>query len=173
MNSWCFGCTSPSTSLSGAPNSVSDNNGYFATGASSAYAAWNTLGASPTAGSEQKRTYLLSNGRLIWDFGGNVWNWVSDNYSTLSMSPAISQAWSEYSNTTNFPVSGVNRLNFAPSGSYDSSRNAGQLYGGSAGAVLRGGNWFSTSYGGLFAAYLDFGPPGTGSVIGFRCAFLP
>ena len=173
LNSWCFGCTSPSTNLSGAPNSVSDNNGYFATGASSAYADWKTLGASPAAGAEQKRTYNLSNGIKVWDFGGNVWQYVSDNYSTLSMAPALGLAWSEYSNTTNFPVSGVNRLNFAPSGSYDSTQNAGQLFGGSDGAVLRGGGWGDSSVGGLFAAFLDFGPTVTYSNIGFRCAFLP
>ena len=173
MNSWCFGCTSPSTSLSGAPNSVSDNNGYFATGAGTTYAAWNTLGASPTAGSEQKRTYLLSNGRLIWDFAGNVWQWMSDNYSTLSMTPAIGSAWGEYSNTTNFPVSGVNRLNFAPSGSYNSAQNAGQLHGASAGAVLRGGGWDVTSYAGLFSASLSSGPADTYGSVGVRCVYNP
>jgi formylglycine-generating enzyme required for sulfatase activity len=173
MNSWCFGCTSPSTSLSGAPNSVSDNNGYFATGAGTTYAAWNTLGASPTAGSEQKRTTILSNGRLIWDFGGNVWQWVSDNYSTLSMAPAIAGSWGEYSNTTNFPVSGVNRLNFAPSGSYNSTQNAGQLHGGSAGAVLRGGDWVASSNDGLFSANLNGGPTNTYYSFGFRCVYNP
>jgi formylglycine-generating enzyme required for sulfatase activity len=173
LNSWCFGCTNPNTSLSGAPNSVSDSNGYFATGASSAYAAWNTLGASPAAGSEQKRTYILSNGEVVWDFGGNVWQWVSDNYSTLSLSPAILEVWGEYSNTTNFPVSGVNRLNFAPSGSYSSSQNAGQLLGGSAGAVLRGGNWSPASYDGLFTANLSGGPTNTYSSVGFRCVYNP
>ena len=172
LNSWCFGCTSPSTSLSGAPNSVSDNNGYFATGAGTTYAAWNTLGTSPTAGSEQKRTYLLSNGRLIWDFGGNVWQWVSDNYSTLSMAPEIIAAWSEFSNTTRFPVSGVNRLNFAPSGSYNSVQNAGKLSGGYSGAVLRGGGWSGTSSGGLFSADLAAGPTYYYN-LGFRCVYNP
>ena len=155
-------------------NSADDTDGYFGTGNTGFTSqAWSGLGATPAAGAEQKRTYNLSNGKVVWDFGGNVWNWMSDNYSTLSMSPAISGAWGEYSNTTNFPVSGVNRLNFAPSGSYNSSQNAGQLYGGSAGAVLRGGYWNYSSFDGLFTASLNAGPTHTGNSFGFRCAFLP
>ncbi|NCN95085.1 hypothetical protein GW951_02040, partial [Candidatus Wolfebacteria bacterium] len=31
---------------------------------------------SETAWNSQRRTYKLSNGQYIWDFGGNVWEWV-------------------------------------------------------------------------------------------------
>ena len=155
-------------------NTADDTDGYFGTGnAGFTSAAWSGLGARPANGAEQKRTYILSNGKVVWDFGGNVWQWVSDNHSTLSLSPGIGDGWSEYSNTTNFPVSGVNRLNFAPSGSYNSSQNAGQLYGGSAGAVMRGGYWNNTSSAGLFAAVLSNGPTNAVPSIGFRCSFLP
>jgi len=161
---------SPASALA---NTADDTDGYFGTGNTGfTSAAWSGLGATPAAGAEQKRTYNLSNGKVVWDFGGNVWQWVSGNYSTLSMSPGISEAWGEYSNTTTFPVSGVNRLNFAPSGSYDSVQNAGQLYGGSAGAVSRGGYWKNASYGGLFTASL-LSATGAYSSIGFRCSFLP
>jgi formylglycine-generating enzyme required for sulfatase activity len=149
------------------PRSDSGNSDYFGTGNLA------TQNSSGTSGWQERRRFVTSNGRSIWDFAGNVWQWVSDNYSTLTMSPAIGGAWGEYSNTTNFPVSGGNRLNFAPSGSYNSSQNAGQLYGGSAGAVLRGGNWYGTSLGGLFAASLYDGPTVTYYFLGFRCAFLP
>jgi len=166
---------SPASALA---NTADDTDGYFGTGNTGfTSAAWSGLGATPAAGSEQKRTYILSNGKVVWDLGGNVWQWVSDDYSTLGMSPAISMVWGEYSNTTNFPITGVysfkNRLNFAPSGSYNSAQNAGQLFGGSAGAVLRGGDWYTVSYAGLFAAYLNNTRTASVSSRGFRCAFLP
>jgi hypothetical protein len=102
---------------------------------------------------------------------------VSDNYAALGLSPAIAIVgeWGEYSNTTNFPVAGVNRLLFAPSGAFHSSQNAGQFSGGSAGAVLRGGGWYYPSYDGLFTASLGNAPSdtGNGGLLGFRCVFLP
>ena len=110
----------------------------------------------------------------FWGGSGGAVLRVSDNLSSLSMSPAIgTAAWGEYSNTSNFPVSGVNRLNFAPSGSYNSSQNTGQLYGSSAGAVLRGGAWGDSSTGGLFTAALSNGPTDVSVSLGFRCAFVP
>ncbi len=33
-------------------------------------------GNSSTDGREQKRTQILSNGEIIWDFAGNVWEWI-------------------------------------------------------------------------------------------------
>jgi hypothetical protein len=149
------------------PRSDTGNSDYFGTGNTA------TQNGSGTSGWQERRRFVTSNGRSIWDFGGNVWNWVSDNYSTLGMNPDISADWGEYSNTTNFPVSGVHRLNFAPTGSFNSSQNTGQLYGGSAGAVYRGGSWSYTSVVGLFSAILFSGPTHTSSNLGFRCAFLP
>jgi hypothetical protein len=90
-NSWCFGCTAPGTTLSAPPNSRKDANSNFATG-NTAAGAWNTLGVSPAAGSEQKRTHTLSNDAVIWDFSGSLWHWVSDIYSSLGLSSAIAGA---------------------------------------------------------------------------------
>jgi hypothetical protein len=156
-----------STSALSSPRSDTGNSDYFGTGNTV------TQNGSGTSGWQERRRFVTSNGRSLWDFAGNVWQWVSDNYSTLSMAPAIAGSWGEYSNTTNFPVSGVNRLNFAPSGSYNSTQNAGQLHGGSAGAVLRGGVWNASSNVGLFSAFLFVGPTDPDNEFGFRCAFLP
>ncbi len=173
LNSWCFGCTDPSTSLGSAPNSVSDNNGYFATGASSTYAAWNTLGASPTSGSEQKRTFTLSNGRVVWDFAGNLWQVVNDNRSTLSMNPDLTSGNYQFSDTANFPVSGINRLNFAPQGLFDSAKNAGRIVGGNGSALSRGGEKVNNSLAGLFAGWLALTSGSTNIGAGFRCVYNP
>ncbi len=160
---------SPSFALENA----ADNDPYFGTGNSGA--AWNTLGATPAAGTEQKRTQTLSNGDVVWDFGGHVWQWASDDYSALGLSPTIAQNWDEFSNTTNFPTvaPAVNRLLFAPLGLYTSAQNIGKMYGGSAGAVLRGAYWGYGASAGLFAANLDPSASYSYYYVGFRCVFLP
>jgi hypothetical protein len=182
-NSWCFGCTAPSTSLSGAPNSINDINAYFATGAASSYAAWNTLGASPPAGAEQRRVNVLSNGAYVRDVGGNVWQWVSDNRSALGI-PAgddtaglSTNAWYSYRNGGANRFSATGNLIFGNFGSgglqFSESVNAGQIYGGSAGAVLRGGSWSNSSLDGLFTANLSVAPSDAYYSLGFRCVFVP
>lgn len=148
---------------------AADSDAYFGTGNS------NTEGWG--GGREQRRTKTLSNGEVVWDFGGNVFQWVSDNYSDLGLNPTISASWGEYSNTTNFPTTGgsanINRLLFAPSGSYTSSSHfIGQFMGGSAGALIRSGHW-NTSHAGLFTAHLNYADTASATDIGFRCVYLP
>jgi hypothetical protein len=154
-------------------NSTDDNAPYF--GTENSGAAWNTLGATPAAGTEQKRTQTLSNGEVVWDFAGNVWQWVSDNYADLGLSPAFAGGWVEFSNTTKFPTASpsINRLLFAPLGLYTSDQNIGRLNGTVRGAVVRGGTWSDRTDAGLFAA--DLGNDAEVSYLstGFRCVFLP
>ncbi len=155
-------------------NSTDDTDGYFGTlNTGFTSAAWSALGATPAAGSEQKRTYNLSNGSVVWDVGGNIWQWMSDNYSSLGVSPAIAASWDEFSNTTNFPLGGVNRLLFAPSGSYTSAQNAGQQYGASSGTARRGGSWNFTLAAGLFTAGLNNSTSAANDTSGFRCTYTP
>jgi hypothetical protein len=149
-----------------------DDDPYF--GTENSGAAWNTLGATPAAGTEQKRTQTLSNGEVVWDFAGNVYQWASDNYADLGLSPAIAAGWDEFSNTTKFPTASptINRLLFAPLGLYTSAQNIGKMNGGSAGAVFRGGTWGLVTKAGLFSAFMA-GAQTSGSNLGFRCVFLP
>jgi formylglycine-generating enzyme required for sulfatase activity len=166
----------------GLSNSWSDANYYFATGQSSG-TAWNMIGASPAAGTEQKRTHTLSNGVVVWDFAGNVWGWVSDNRSALGIPAAddtagmTTGAWTSYLNGAANRFSATGNLIFGNLGSggiqFSEAKNAGQLYGGSAGAVLRGGYWYYTSNDGLFTAGLYSAPSNTDDYIGFRCVFQP
>jgi hypothetical protein len=160
---------SPSVALENA----ADNDPYF--GTENSGTAWNTLGATPAAGTEQKRTQTLSNGDVVWDFGGNVWQWVSDNYGDLGLSPGIALGLDEFSNTTNFPTvsPGINRLLFAPSGLYTSAQNIGSMGGGSAGAVRRGSDYNNGTTAGLFRAALSTSTSFPSSNVGFRCVYLP
>ena len=134
----------------------------------------------------EKRTYNLSNGEVIWDIGGNVWEWVKDNNSNnygsnsyISQITAITHpnAYSLSGGTTTAARNAKDQ--FGPFGDY-TSLSSGD-YGGlgygivnsAAGAVLRGGNWSNYAYSGVFAAYLLNGPSYSGNVVGFRCVFRP
>jgi formylglycine-generating enzyme required for sulfatase activity len=182
LNSWCFGCSVFRGPMLAVSNSVSDSNYYFATG-NTATKAWNAQGTSIETSSEQKRTHTLSNGAVIWDMSGNVWQWVNDVRSALGIPAAddtagmSTNAWYSYLNGATNRFSATGNLIFGNLGSsglqFSESKNSGQLFGGSAGAVRRGGNWYNTSNSGLFAAALDTEPTGTYDHIGFRCVFLP
>jgi hypothetical protein len=124
---------------------------------------------SATTWHNQRRTHVLSNGQVLWDFGGNVWEWVRDDYSSLSVNPTISSTWQELSG-----LSATNQALFGPSvSSYNSTQGMGQIYGGSAGAVLRGGSWSSGAYSGVFTSFLGSSSSGSNTSFGFRCVFVP
>ena len=198
-NSWCFGCTAPSTNLSALPNSVSDSNSYFATGNSSA-TKWNELGASPTPGTDQKRTHSLSNGATLWDFSGNIAQYVQDNNcngkGVSSTTPMCASDMGVSGNSAalngtvvntamrignfisweynNVGLTTSDQLLFGGAYGYTTAKNAGFVYSGAGGAVLRGGTFNSGFPGGLFTAALPYSPLGSGTLtFGFRCAFVP
>lgn len=139
-------------------------------------------------GWEQKRTRMLSNGELIWDIGGNVWQWVSDFGTALGMMPNFSWSglgWLEFSNQSYFPISGsfagVNRLLYAPEHDLNSIMNVGKIIGGDIDTVARGGNYDAVaalnigyrSPAGPFATKLDVASWAAHPAYGFRCASLP
>lgn len=138
------------------------------------YGTENSASDSLGSGWEQRRTLTLTNSEVVWDFAGNVWQWVSDNYSDLGANPEISGSWNEFSHTTYFPSGGINRLLFAPNGNFTSIQNTGQLYGGTPNYIYRGGQWGgSGSTHGLFAASLHPTSSSYANFIGFRCVYLP
>lgn len=136
-----------------------DNNACVGTGQTCDGSTWN----------QQRRTNKLTNGEVIWDFAGNVWEWTRDDYVDLGVNPAISAAWNECS-----ALSATNKGLFcSANGAWNSTQGIGQVYGSSAGAVLRGGYWDSGAGAGVFSAALSLAPSGTDTHIGFRCVFVP
>lgn len=104
---------------------------------------------------------------MIWDFAGNVDEWIYDDYSSLGVS--LSSGWKEYNS-----VDSNVRDKLGPSNaSWSSTQGIGQINGGSAGAVHRGGRWIFAAFVGVFNAGLGLDPTVTTTGIGFRCSFAP
>jgi len=152
-----------------------------------------TNGYSGTNGAtNQRRTYTLSNGSIVWDFAGNVWQHVQRSVNdvgdlTTSMAlPACSGSgagweWCQYGNTTLPYISSwstdVAQANVAPpNSSWNSSQGMGQVYtygtGASQGttAFIRGASRGYGSDAGPFALHLDWGAGNASNDVGFRCA---
>lgn len=135
--------------------------------------------------SSQKRTLTLANGEIIWDFAGNVWQWVDaviarkDEPHTFSPARGLGGSlwlWSEFSaipfSDTYSPLTkGINSLtgsgrifHYNLTGDTDTT-----LYG-----FIRGGNWRHGNDSGAFSLHMQPVPGKTNiDDIGFRCATLP
>jgi outer membrane lipoprotein-sorting protein len=136
---------------------------------------------------EEKRTHYLSNGEVIWDFAGNVWEWLKDNNSTTVYTGAGNwDYWTDWTDTT--PNDGISDsyavtqalfgpLDLTPAICTNPNANNycgfGYLYDGSAGTVLRGAGWSYGTDSGVFSSFLYGGPSNSLSGFGFRCVYKP
>lgn len=154
-----------------------DSDGYYKTGQS--------------AGSNQRRTWTLSNGATVWDMPGNVYehvarsvNNVGDLTTTMAL-PACSDGiagwgWCDYTSAAPYVSAwsaDVAQSKVAPSNSsWYASQGMGRVYTYKSGAnqgttvFLRGGYWSDGSNAGAFVLYLDWDTGNTSSGVGFRCA---
>ena len=134
----------------------------------------------------EKRTHNLSNGEVIWDIGGNVWEWVKDNnsnsygtYSYISQITFITHPNSYALSGGSTTAARIAKDQFGPFEDYTSLSSidyGGLGYGfvnSDVGAVLRGGVWYDDTYSGVFAANLFNGPSFSSFDLGFRCVFRP
>ena len=148
---------SPTTTLDA---STDDSNGYYGTG--------------NTAPSNQRRTLTLSNGEVIWDLAGNVWEWTCAQIiggDQPTATPGFN--WRELTAITRWGA-----LNYSlPTGrGWNSTQGLGKIFsdGTSTNTTLygfiRGGCWNSVATAGAFGVLLSNTPSGTFTNVGFRVA---
>ena len=127
---------------------------------------------SSTVWDSQRRTHTLSNGNVIWDFAGNIWEWVTnDNYASNGADGYISSM-----NGADIRQTRYGAASGTICASPLTSPYCGMGYGYfnySAGAFTRGGNWGNGVYAGVFHADLSNPPSNRYPDIGFRCVFVP
>ena len=125
----------------------------------------------------QRRTHTLSNGQVIWDLSGNVWEWTS--YFNDDEKPTPLDSTDEFSNltgTTTMPLTDLIPNNAVKS-FWDDDWNSTEAIGrytpgsdASGGALRRGGRWGSTSSAGIFTVNMSDSPTTVRANLGFRCA---
>jgi len=124
-----------------------------------------------------KRTHTLSNGEVIWDLAGNVYDWtdatiLGKDQPTGSSTP-VGFGWSEYSNLLTYGSLAPERL--LPINNYNYIQGYGRIYSSGVStnttnyAFLRGGYWSSGANAGVVALGLSRGPGYSNTNIGFRC----
>jgi len=129
------------------------------------------------SGATQRRTHVLSNGEIVWDLAGNVWEWTDNTIMGADKPVGNPSAWVEWTTVSDFGTSNYDALKPSNS-SWSSSQRVGQYYQGSASggpyAFLRGGNWYNSSYSGVFTLPLSNTPSTSGyATFGFRCSVAP
>lgn len=134
-------------------------------------------GTDNTSPSEQRRTHVLSNGEVIWDLSGNLWEWTNNTITETDQpdSAASSLVWSEFSALTGYGTLIYDQLR--PSNpAWTSSQSVGRIYhcsncsSSTVRGFLRGGAWNYSSHAGVFTMNLSSGPSLTHNGVGLRCA---
>lgn len=145
----------------------------------------------------QKRTFTLTNGEVIWDIAGNVWEMI-DIVAKVQNQPSAKNAsgerigwgWSEFDPTNNendwylFDYGSFKPTDFIPPGvKWNSSHGIGKMSHNSrpnvTGSVIliKGGSWEKVSNAGIFTTAFLMGPYDNSreinDVTGFRCVSQP
>ena len=120
----------------------------------------------------QRRTHTLSNGNVIWDFAGNVFEWVTDNNTASNGADGYMSTMSgaDIRQTRYGAASGTICVS-ASSTPYCGMGNG--WFSGTSGAINRGGSYAANLNAGIFTTYLNNSSSVISSAIGFRCVFVP
>jgi hypothetical protein len=127
-----------------------------------------------------RRTLALSNGEEIWDFSGNVWEWVDWSYTNagLDLGPTTcATSWVQFPELVSDAcyTGGALLSNqvFPATSNGSSVEGFGRFYGGSGGAAVRGGGSSDGSYAGAFTLDFTHSAAAVGGEFGFRCVYRP
>ena len=142
-----------------------DTNGYYGTGNSA------------ESGPEQKRTHYLSTGEIIWDWSGNIWEFVYGEGTSGDVGNTGGITWGYVGSWTDWNESVFNeeREVFGPSNNSWSSINAmgmARVTGTSSLVFIRGGRYYNNDLAGIYALS-TMNRTGPDQELGFRCCFTP
>ena len=140
-----------------------------------------TLGYTNTgnASGNQRRTLTLTNGEVIWDMSGNVYDWTSGTIAGSAqpgLAGEVAYVWKQWNNASllqnGLPTSSMPSSTGIAGITWNSSAGVGQLYSNygeaAARAFLRGGTWGSGGYAGVLHLILLHSASGAGTSLGFR-----
>jgi prepilin-type N-terminal cleavage/methylation domain-containing protein len=121
-----------------------------------------------------RRTQTLSDGAIVWDVAGNIWEWTNNTTIGTQKPHGNTGAWVEW-NTVTYSGSTLSQVTAGPSNAaWTSSYGIGQYYEGAANAstygFARGGAYFDSFDAGLETLVLNTDPGVQGNYISFRCA---
>jgi prepilin-type N-terminal cleavage/methylation domain-containing protein len=130
-------------------------------------------------GGTQRRTLTLTNGEVIWDFAGDVWEWTSSKTNgTSAQQPGIAGSnynWIEWNAITTpgslspspFPNYGT-----PAASNWTSSNGIGMIISSTTDtnlrSFMRGGAWGAGGIAGVLALHLNIGTTDTTNDAGFR-----
>jgi formylglycine-generating enzyme required for sulfatase activity/type II secretory pathway pseudopilin PulG len=126
---------------------------------------------------DERRTLSLSNGAIVWDMAGNVWQWTSDTIQDQNQptGSAPGFAWRQFTAITTWGT--MTQQTAGPMNSaWSSTQDIGAIYSdGTSGnttpyGFVRGGNWGNGGNVGVETLNLLNTPGSTYYGLGFRCA---
>ncbi|MFN8369839.1 MAG: hypothetical protein U0T83_04335 [Bacteriovoracaceae bacterium] len=118
----------------------------------------------------QRRTHVLSNGNIIWDFGGNVWEWQTNDNNVVNGADDF---------MANFSGGDIRQTRYGATAfcaTPGSSPYCGMGFGNfnyNAGTVIRGSAYNIGGQAGIFSVHLGLATTYTGTSTGFRCVYVP
>jgi prepilin-type N-terminal cleavage/methylation domain-containing protein len=137
----------------------------------------NNYSGETNTGGSQKRTLTLSNGSVIWDMSGNVYQWTNDTITGTNEPHGAAAGFNWYSFTDGgMNYNGMTQATVGPVNSgWNSTQDIGQMYSenatdGTTYGFIRGANWGGATTAGIEAFSLNSTPTSTAFSFGFRCA---
>lgn len=157
---------------------VSDSNGYSGTNDFSGDAGFTDT----MVGNSQRRTLTLSNGEVIWDMAGNIFEWTSGKTNgTTAQQPGVNGAGYTWREWTIIAINNPGSLSPNPSpgatgiagaSAWNSVNGIGRIYSSSDDtsltAFMRGGNWSWDNSAGILSLISDNVSSDFADWIGFR-----
>jgi hypothetical protein len=148
--------------------STDDNDGCFGTGQT----------CSSSVFDSQRRTHVLADGSVIWDFSGNISEYIDGNlelnrrpYSSTSGHDGLYRSWSQIDT---FPLGNASYLlpqypSASGIGNYASANDSTKV------VSVHGDSWRANGWGGIYSldVYITDANTIYTNVVGLRCAYTP